>query len=483
MKKILCSILLFAMLMSCCACGQTETACKHEFEASVNGSTVTLKCRLCGETAAADVKLPEKTVEVEKVVEKIVEKPVEKTVEKIVEKPVEKIVEKIVEKPVTETIIEEKIVEVPVYIQPEQSMDEEDYELLNYYRENYQKLDDLRTLIEESYYKDVDENELMEGAYIGMVESLNDPFSVYTPAKNSEEFINNVTRSYSGIGITIAADEDNNAVIREFVLNSPAEAAGLQVGDIIFEVDGVSVLGKGIEAAANAIRGEVGTKVNVKVIRDGKTFSCEAERRQIVTSTVEYGIFINGIGYIAISGFNALTPYEMSLALSDLEDYGCTQCIIDLRGNGGGMVDSAIQVADMLMNEGVMAYLEDRNGSREYYRTEDGRTAMEYVVLCDGNTASASEMLLAGIQDNKEGIIVGTKTYGKGIVQVLRTLDDGSSLNLTQYQYFSPNGNAIHGNGITPDYIAEITPECFDENGEQIDDTQIVKAFEILMKE
>ena len=459
MKKILCSILTIAMLLSFCSCGQTKTACNHDFEATISGKTVTLKCKLCSETASADVELPQETVEVEKEVEKIVEKEVIKTVFK------------------------EKKVEVPVYLSEEEKMEAEDYEMLSYYKDNYAKIDNIRTLIENYYYKDVDENSLMEAAYSGMVNSLGDEFSVYTPAQNSEEYINTMSKSYSGIGVSITPDDDNNAVILELIHNSPAEGSGLQVNDVICEVDGVSVLGQGIDIAANAIRGEIGTYVNIKVLRNGEYFSYNIMRRQIATSTVEYGVFLNGIGYIAITGFNSSTPYEMSIALTDLEYFGCTKCVIDLRDNGGGMVDSALYVADMLMDEGVMTYIEDKNGDRQYYRTYEGRTSMEYTVLCNGNSASASEMLLAGVQDNKEGIVIGTKTYGKGIVQVLRTLPDGSSLNLTQYQYYSPNGNAIHGNGITPDYVVDVTEDCFNENGEQIEDPQLMKAFELLFEE
>ena len=467
MKRFISILLVLAMLVSFSSCGAGQKACNHEYEAKVEGKTVTLTCRLCGQTASAEVELPKETVEVEK----------------IVEKPVE--VEKIIEKPVAKTVIKEveKLVEVPVYMTDEDRLDAEEKELLSYYTENYGKLDFLKSYIAENYYKEVDEDALMEGAYTGLVDALGDPYSHYASPSESEEYGNALTQAYSGIGITIMADDNENAVVSDVGYGSPAEECGIQPGDIIAAADGVSLLGKGIEAAASAIRGEVGTDVEIEIIRGSEHITMNVTRRQISQSTVDYGFFIDGTGYISISGFNELTPYEMSIVLANFEFMGIQNFILDLRNNGGGMVNAAWMVADMLMDEGVMTYIQDRAGNRDYYNTYEGRTPLNYIVLCNENSASATEMLCAGIQDNNEGILVGTRTYGKGVVQVYTPLEDGSSLNLTMYQYFSPNGKEIHGNGITPDYIVELTEDCFDEAGNLIEDAQLIKAFEILYEE
>ena len=470
MKRIISLALVLVLCMSMAACGKKE--CNHEFTASVKDGKVTLSCRLCAATASADVEIPKE----------IVEKEVIKEVIKEIEKPVEKTVIKEVVKPVVKTEIKEveKLVEVPVYLSEEDRMNAEKNELLNYYLENYEKMDFLRNYIAENYYKDVDPDDLMEAAYAGMVDSLGDPYSHYAPPAESEDYTNALSRAYSGIGIVISPDEDNNVIITSTVKGSPAEAAGIVEGDMIERVDGVSMLGQGIDVAADKIRGEIGTSVTVDILRNGQSLSFNVVRRQISESTVSYGFFDFNTGYIELSGFNSSTVNEFATALATLEYYGIKQFVLDVRNNGGGMVNVAWIVADMLMDEGNMTYIQDRSGYTEYYPTFAGRTPMKYVILCNENSASATEMLCGGVQDSGSGKIVGTKTYGKGVVQMLMSMPDGSSLNLTQYQYFTPNGNVIHGVGITPDYIVDLDDECFDERGALVYDKQLVKAIEVL---
>jgi len=467
-KKAVCMILALIMCLSFAACG--ETKCNHEYEASVDGNTVTLKCKLCGELASADVTLP--VVEVEKEVIKEVEKPIEKIEYKTVVKTVEKEVEVEVEKEVI------KEVEVPVYLNPEDRISVYELNLLSYYYSNYEKLDFLRDYISQNFYKEVDTDALMEGAYAGMVEALGDKYSHYAAPSKSEEYTNALSQAYSGIGIYIYQAENGDAVVDSTTKNSPAEKAGLLPGDIIYSVNGEVVRGQGVDVAAGKIRGEVGTYAEVCVIRGSETLSFKVVRQQIALSTVDFGSFESGEGYISISGFNDATYDDVKEALDVLEQTGHTKLILDLRGNGGGNVETALKVADLFMDEGVMSYIEDRNGERSYYKTTEGRTPLKLVVLCDGNTASAAEMMCAGIQDNEEGTIVGAKTYGKGVVQVYVTFVDGSSLNLTEYQYFSPNGNAINEQGINPDYVISEK----DADGNLDFDSCIEKAMEILSK-
>ena len=204
------------------------------------------------------------------------------------------------------------------------------------------------------------------------------------------------------------------------------------------------------------------------------------KREEIHSVTVSSKMLEDGIGYIRLSSFDETSAQEFSKALESIEKQGAHSFVFDLRGNPGGLVDVCVEIADMLMDKGTVVYIEDRAGNREYESTESGRTKMNYVVLVDGGSASSSEILSAGIQDNGEGKIVGTVTFGKGIIQVMDRFSDGSGVKITRYQYFSPNGRAIHGNGITPDYIVELTEDCFDEDGNLIRDPQLDKALELL---
>lgn len=462
MKKALCLILIPVLTFGLCACGQEEKLCTHEFAAEAKDGKVILSCKLCGQIYSSDFEIPEK----------IVEKEVEKEVIKEVEKPVIKQVIKEVEK--------EIIKEVPVYLSDEERMEAEDYELLNYYLTSYGKLDNLKKYIIDNYYTDVDESILLEGACEGLAKALPDAYSVYNPPVSAEEYMSILQGSFTGIGVEIYADDEETVHVNSLILDGPAEIAGILPGDIIESIDGVSYLGKGLDLVASTLRGEIGTHVAVGVDRDGEHLSFDVLREKVITPSVDYGYFLSGEGYLQITAFTSATPKETANALDELKALGITKLVLDLRGNHGGEVESALEVADMFMDEGVMAYLEDRDGEKIYYRTNAGRTEMKFVVLCDGDTASASEMLCAGIQDNGEAELVGTKTYGKGLVQIVRYLSDGSALGLSEYQYFSPNGHAIDKVGITPDHLVELTPDCIDENGVLISDPQVEKALEIL---
>ena len=456
MKKVLSILLAIALLFSMAACGKEE--CAHEFESSLSGETVTFSCKKCGQSYSVQVDIPEKIVEVEKEVPVEVEKEVIKTVVKEVEKKVE----------------------VPTYLSPEEKMMADDYALLNYYIDNYAKLDLLKGYVEDNYYIDVNSDELMEGAYEGLVDALGDPYSHYTRASKAEEFGDALSQSYSGIGVVITRGDDNNVYIDSITVNGPAEAAGLKAGDMIAAVDGKSFLGADIDEVATAIRGEVGTTVKVTVLRNSQTIDFNVTRKKVGMPTVDYTVLSGGEGYISISGFDSITCDEMKIALASLENQGVKKFVLDLRDNGGGEVDAALNVADLLMGAETMVYTKDREGNIQNYNTNAGRTSMKYVVLCNENTASAAEMLCAGIQDNGEAKIIGTKTFGKGIVQVLAYITDGSSIDLTMMQYFSPKGNVIHKVGITPDYVVELTDDCFDSEGYLVNDLQLTKALEVL---
>ena len=283
----------------------------------------------------------------------------------------------------------------------------------------------------------------------------------------------------------IYGNEDGVLEVVKVYRNSPAKEAGMQPGDIIVKVDGKEYSGdESSEAAAN-IRGKEGTSVELTYRRSGTEHTVTMVRASIQVETIEYEMLEDNLGYILIDGFESATARDFKEALDDLTAKGAKGLIIDLRDNGGGLVDQSIKIADMLMEQGTVVYTEDHNKKKDYYTTSAGRTGLPYVVLVNEYTASASEILSAGIQDNNEGIIIGTKTYGKGIIQSLYpssmvqdrgNWDDGSAVKITIMQYFSPSGKTIHKVGITPDYIVELV------EGDETD-YQLQKAIEVLKTE
>ena len=349
----------------------------------------------------------------------------------------------------------------------------EEREKLEYYESTYHKFEEIRKLVEEEYYVKVDPAKLMESAYSGYVAGLGDPYSEYITAEDFEDYYNSMMGEYSGVGMSFYNNDDGVLEVVQVYRNSPAKAAGMQPGDIITEVDGTPYAGSQSSEAAAHIRGQEGTDVTITYIRDGKKGTVTITRAKIQVETVAYTMLEDKIGYIQIDSFEAATAEDFSAALEDLTKQGAKGLVIDLRNNGGGLVNAAVSIADMLMNKATVVYTEDQNKNKAYYTTEDGRTALPYVLLVNEYTASASEILAAGIQDNGEGKIVGTVTYGKGIIQQLNPLYDDSAVKITIRQYFTPSGKTIHKVGIIPDYEVELI---------EGDDTdyQLLKALEVL---
>ncbi len=315
--------------------------------------------------------------------------------------------------------------------------------------ERYGKLDQLYDTITSSFYKEVDEDAMMEGAYKGLVAGLNDPYSSYMTAEEYETWVATATGEYSGVGITFTQDEDGNFVVVSVTDDSPAADAGIREGDIIKTVDGQEY--SDLDVIGNAIRGEEGSEIEITYIRDGEEKSVTMTREKITQHSVEHRMLDGNIGYISISSFIETTGEDFSQALKELEEDGAQGLVLDLRDNGGGLVDACVQVADEFLDEGVVVYVEDRDGNRTDYDAKDGKTDLKTVVLVNENSASASEILAAALQD-KGFEIVGQTTYGKGVIQSTAQLEDGSALKLTIMQYFSPDGNAINEKGVTPDH-------------------------------
>lgn len=315
--------------------------------------------------------------------------------------------------------------------------------------DRYKKIDELYDIVEDQYYEDPDENDIEDGMAKGLFAGLGDKYSGYMTKEEYRSYEDSVMGEFEGIGITFQENKKGERVIISTVKGSPAQKAGLKKNDIILKVDGKEY--DNVDKMAAAIKGKGGTKVKLLIKRGDKEKTYEITREQIVMDTVESKMMDGKIGYIKVTSFENHTETDYKEAFSKLESKGMKGFIIDLRDNGGGLIDPAIKIADTLLDKCTITYLEDRAGKKDYYNSDASHTDLPYVILVNGNTASASEILTAAIKDKGEGTIVGTKTYGKGVVQISDELSDGSGYKLTVMQYFSPTGKKINKKGVVPD--------------------------------
>lgn len=343
-----------------------------------------------------------------------------------------------------------------------------------------EKIDILEYMIDQYYYKDeISREDLENGIYQGLMDAVGDPYTSYFSAEDFNTFMEQTTGAYYGIGAYVAQDiERNYPKINSPIPGSPAEEAGLRPNDIIYEVDGVSTYGMDLDKVVSLIKGEEGTSVNINIYRDGEYMDVKVERRQVKIPTVEQEMMEDGMAYIRIIEFDDVTPGQFEEALQTSHNEGMKGLVLDLRGNPGGSVDAVVDVARMLLPEGLVVYTEDKYGKREEYRCDGSREfELPLVVLVDGNSASASELLSGAIQDYKKGTLVGTTTFGKGIVQQLLTLRDGSAIKITVSSYYTPKGRNIHGTGIEPDVECPFDGEAYYNSDF---DNQLEKAKQVL---
>lgn len=348
-------------------------------------------------------------------------------------------------------------------------------------KEFLQKVSTLETMIKQMYYLDeVDTQDLREGAYEGMVNALGDVYSVYYTPEETEEIFNQSEGVYYGIGAYCQLDSVSGYVkITGTIKGTPAEEAGLMAGDIIYMVEEEDMAGLDLTQVVMKIKGEEGTKVHLTLVRDGAYVEADVERRKIESPTVEYKMLEDQMGYVQLTEFDDVSVKQFQEALQAIKTENAQGMILDLRGNPGGNLDTVIEIADMLLDEGMIVYIEDKSGSRQEYYAKDGMDwELPIVVLVDGNSASASEVLSGALKDHERATLVGTTTFGKGIVQSLRSLKDGSSLKLTVSAYYTPNGINVHGTGIEPDVAEPFDSELY--YGEEQIDNQLEKAKEVL---
>ena len=337
------------------------------------------------------------------------------------------------------------------------------------------KMQELQSYIDRFYLFDYDEENVESGIYKGMMAGLGDVYTNYYTPEEYASFMESSNGSYSGIGAMLSQDYNTGiiTVVKVFE-GSPAAEAGVQPDDILYKVKGEEVTGMDLNLVVSDLKGEEGTDVEVSFMRGTDVLDLTLTRRSIEVPTVEYRLITDKIGYISISEFDDVTDDQFIAALDDLNSQGMENLIIDLRDNGGGLVDVTCDILDQLLPEGLIVYTEDKDGNRE----EETSDAEHYfpgkmAVLVNGNSASASEIFAGAIKDYGVGTLIGTQTFGKGIVQSLFPLSDGSAIKVTVSRYYTPAGNNIHEVGITPDIILE-------KDTESEEDNQLQKAIDVL---
>lgn len=348
------------------------------------------------------------------------------------------------------------------------------------------KVNVLEVFINEYFLDDIDEEKMADSVYKGVINGLGDDYAAYYTAEEYKAIQEKTNGIYCGIGAYISADAKTGIVtIVKPMKNSPCEKAGVKAGDIVYAVDGKEVTGEEISQVQALVKGEQGTDVVLTVIRNEKRKDITVTRDEIEEDTVSSRMLDGKIGYIQVSSFEQVTPKQFESALKKLEKKGQKGLIIDLRDNGGGLLDSAVEMLDRMLPKGVVVYSKDKSGQKQEYMAEDDDSFDKpLVLLVNENSASASEVFCGALQDEEKGKLLGTKTFGKGIVQGVFSLDDGSAVKMTTARYYTPKGRNIHGKGLTPDIEVELTDkvEKLPESGLKVDN-QVKAAFDYLMEQ
>ncbi|MBQ2953100.1 MAG: S41 family peptidase [Clostridia bacterium] len=356
--------------------------------------------------------------------------------------------------------------------------------------ERYQQFDVLLELMDMAdayYYEDVDTQAMLEGAANGLLQGLGDPYTFYYTPEEYAELWEEDEGEYAGVGIQISTSYLTGlCTVSRVFDNGPAREAGIHKGDILYMVEDLYVNSSTINDAVDIMRGTPGTDVTIVMLRGTEELTFVLTRATITVNRIESGMLNDQVGYIVLYEFAGDCSAEFEKHLKALEAQGMKGLIIDLRDNPGGWVDDAEEIADLFLEKGVVCYLEYKDGSREYYRTRtdgDDRVGFPLVVMVNENSASSSEILTGALKDRAGATVVGVQSYGKGIVQSVVPLDDGAGMQMTIAQYYTPNGNAVHKLGITPD--VEIQLEQGDngmyEFGD-LNDPQLAKALEVMME-
>lgn len=352
-------------------------------------------------------------------------------------------------------------------------------------KDTNKKLETIQGILDKNFYFEEDEQQKQDGIIKGYMEGLDDPYSVYYTQEEYASFMEDTEGEYVGVGVQVSQSTDTNIITVVKVFDGPAKEAGIEEDDIITEVNGEDISDQDIDTVVDKIRGEEGTEVTITVYRssDNQDHEYTMPRQKVENPTVEYKMLDNNIGYIEVSSFYEVTAEQYIAAVEDLESQGMEGLIVDLRNNGGGLLDIAAEMLDYMLPAGKIVYTEDKDGNiiDSYNSTDDEQFTKPLAVLVNGYSASASEIFAGAIKDYEIGTLVGTNTYGKGIVQRVFPLEDGSAVKLTIAKYFTPKGNDIHEVGIKPDIEVELDTEAYRES-EGEDDNQLQAAIDNILE-
>ncbi|MBP2071014.1 S41 family peptidase [Thermoanaerobacterium butyriciformans] len=357
----------------------------------------------------------------------------------------------------------------------------EEYELM----QQYSKLFQVKNILTNDYVDKIDQSKLVDGSIKGLASSLGDPYTVYMDKKDYQDFTTQTTGSYAGVGIVVSVDNDGHIVVVSPMKGTPGEKAGIKSGDIIVSVDNVKVNGNNLDKAVSLMKGPQGTKVSLVLMRDNKLINKTLTREIIKLQTVSSTMLPNKIGYIKMTMFDENTSADFTKALNNLKTQGLNGLIIDLRDNPGGILEQCVNVADELLPKGLIVSTKGRNKKDNQVIYAKGPGLQKPIaVLVNGGSASASEILAGAIKDRKVGVLVGTKTFGKGLVQSVIDFGDGTALKYTSARYYTPNGVNIQGKGIEPNYVVELPKNyVVTDTPDLKGDTQLIKAYDIIKSE
>lgn len=376
---------------------------------------------------------------------------------------------------------------LPLFRQKEEetvTLTMEEYERLM----QYQKLDMMMQIVEAYYYEEPDTEAMLDGAALGLMAGIGDVYSCYYTAEDMEAFNEETEGEYAGIGCQLLADPTDQLItVTRVFKGSPAEEAGVRAGDKIVYVNDVYYSAYEMDAAVDVMRGAVDESVKVTVMRDLETIDFDITRKVVQINYVEYEILDGNIGYVMVFDFLG-NAYELfAKALDEFEEAQVGGVIIDLRNNGGGLLDASVYMADLILPEGVVVSTRDKYGNVYEETIDDKYYDVPMAVLINGYSASASEILAGAIRDYKAGTLVGTKSFGKGVVQNVIDFPDGSGLKVTTARYYTPSGECIHEVGIEPDVFVELDEDAVTlygiNNLPHEKDAQLQKAIEILSAE
>jgi len=346
------------------------------------------------------------------------------------------------------------------------------------------KLNTLEQVLNSFYFADVDDSNASENIYKAYLDSFGDKYTVYYTAEEYKSFTQAVTGNYYGIGVVVSKNDDGTIKVVLPYANCPGSEAGMLIGDAITKVNGVSVMDRDLDAVVAEIKGTEGSTVEIELVREGVAdpITLTVERRKIDIPTVDHKMLDNNIGYISVAQFDSVTYAQFLDAYKALETDGMQGLVIDIRSNPGGSLDTVVNMLDEILPDGMIVYTVDKDGKKVEYKgknTEEIKVPL--AVLVNGDSASASEIFAGAVQDYGVGTIVGTTTFGKGIVQTIKQLTDGSAVKFTISKYFTPKGQEIQGKGVTPDVVVDLDEAVKNKAGITLEeDNQLQKAIEIV---